>query len=1011
MAAEPYKYWAFISYSHQDSTAAAWLHQALESYLVPRRLVGRTTPLGAIPRRLFPVFRDRDELSSSAELGEAINEALRRSRYQIVICSPRAAASRWVNEEIRYFKSLGREDRVLALIIDGDPGAGAAGTPERECFPPALRHRVDADGAISSRPTEPIAADMRRSMGGRSEARLKLIAGLLGLDYDALRQRERTRRRWQRLRWAAGAAALVLALTAAWQAEQGIRAEHARQARLARLLDAGRKESLLGHPARAATLLSAAYSGGLDSPALRLLLRRAMNTIDAQTTIRTHHDDDAAGIAAWMPDGTRFVTLWHNAKLWDAGTGALLATLGDSNYSADLGVLPNADGSRLAVEGRPEFTEERSHVDLYDTASGKRLLHAAGGATACRRGNAFRSFTPDGSKLAVIDPFGTVAIYATDDGRLLRHLPSRNALSAGFSADGRRLVTAGDDGSVTVWDAASGRSLLAFASGQGPRIQAFFAPDGRLFVTDSKGKVRIRDGDDGRLIDALGGHTRDIIQAQISADGRRLLTNSDDGAKVWDLATGDQLLSVPCQCTVSVDYDLDPTGAHLLSRIDSLRVAIWNVDEQRLLTTLGGHSSEVNSLIYSPDGTKLLTAGVDGDAVIWRVTGIQPEPAITLRHDAPIVPDTDPETYSGVYSPDGQTIVTAGSDGTARLWNAADGRLLHVLRGHSKTVYHAAFSPDGRLLATASDDLTARLWDVGSGAVRAVLGGHNRFVRRVVFSPDGSRLLTVAGTEPRIWDTGDGRLIARLTGPTAPAVAGSFSSDGKRVLTTGIDGSPRIFDAATGAVQLILAGHSGVVPFARFVDHDQHVISAGVDGTARLWSAESGRQLAIMNEPLAGAGGFRDGSLSHDGSRALLSASTGELLLWRWRDGSVKRFTGHSIASYWSEFSADDRLAVSASNDGTSRLWSVDTGAELAVLSLGTRISRMWSASFDPSAEHVVTTGYSNPPTAEVWAFPRETRSPAQIAAILRCKTPWQIDGEQLVAHRPEAKACAGVAR
>src|SRR5215813_3988044 len=118
-----YRYWAFISYSSKDALIARKLHKHLETYRVPRDLVGRTGRDEPTPRRLFPVFRDRDELPLSADLGGSIKNALRASRYLIVLCSPNSAASHWVNEEIRYFKSLERPDRILALILAGEPNA------------------------------------------------------------------------------------------------------------------------------------------------------------------------------------------------------------------------------------------------------------------------------------------------------------------------------------------------------------------------------------------------------------------------------------------------------------------------------------------------------------------------------------------------------------------------------------------------------------------------------------------------------------------------------------------------------------------------------------------------------------------------------------------------------------------------------------------------------------------------------------------------------------------------
>ena len=211
------KYWAFLSYSHRDAKWGDWLHKALETYRVPRRLVGKVSRDGAVPERVYPVFRDREELPVSADLGANINEALGESRYLIVICSPQSAQSRWVNEEIKTFKKLGRDDRILALIVDGEPNA-SDGKPdfaaEQECFPEALRFRFYPNGEQTPERTEPIAADAREGKDGRNNARLKLLAGLLGVNYDDLKQREQERRLRRARRIVAAALVLIAAFAA-----------------------------------------------------------------------------------------------------------------------------------------------------------------------------------------------------------------------------------------------------------------------------------------------------------------------------------------------------------------------------------------------------------------------------------------------------------------------------------------------------------------------------------------------------------------------------------------------------------------------------------------------------------------------------------------------------------------------------------------------------------------------------------------------------------------------------
>ncbi len=211
-----YRYWAFISYSNQDKKWASWLHRTIETYGIPAQLVRHTTPVGEpAPKRFHPLFHDRAELPAASDLGVEIEDALRASRYLIVVCSRHAAQSRWVNKEIETFHSFGRHQRVLAMIVDGEPNSGG----EQECFPPALLAH------------EPIAADARPEGDGKSGAKVKLLAGMLGVSFDALRQRD-AQRRIRRLEFTLAAALLLIfgigAL--AWHAnQQRIKAIKARQ--------------------------------------------------------------------------------------------------------------------------------------------------------------------------------------------------------------------------------------------------------------------------------------------------------------------------------------------------------------------------------------------------------------------------------------------------------------------------------------------------------------------------------------------------------------------------------------------------------------------------------------------------------------------------------------------------------------------------------------------------------------------------------------------------------------
>lgn len=232
-------YWCFISYRHADNKTqgrqwATWLHHQIETYEVPADLIGKINERGdPFPERIFPVFRDEDELPADADLASPIYRALDRSKFLVVLCSPQSAGSTYVGDEIRYFKQIGKSARVLAALIEGEPnvswdlGKHRAGMdPSRECFPKALQHPVDATGnIIESERAEPIAADFRlpngdqgwttpaalrealkedstlseaaiasqvADYGKRCElAKLKIIAGILGIPLGQLTRRDK----------------------------------------------------------------------------------------------------------------------------------------------------------------------------------------------------------------------------------------------------------------------------------------------------------------------------------------------------------------------------------------------------------------------------------------------------------------------------------------------------------------------------------------------------------------------------------------------------------------------------------------------------------------------------------------------------------------------------------------------------------------------------------------------------------------------------------------------------
>ena len=310
------KYWAFISYSHKDTAVADWLHTKLETYRVPASLVGTPSREGAVPNRLVPIFRDREELPTSSELGDNLQRALQQSRYLIVICSPAAAQSRWVEEEVRAFKGWNGRDRIIALIAGGIPNASDSANPENECFPHSMR--FDSDGDKTPVRVEPIAADLRVEGDGKQRAFLKIVAGLLGVGFDDLYQREKRRANRRKILIGAAAVIAVLAVT-------GIYASIARLGQSQKRIQTELNNVGTGSKVATTDFKDLRPANKEVETRIRAAAERASNAIDAVDTARLGNKPDEELNAA--------VLTAQNAVLAVTGN---TATLEEQLFAAEL---------------------------------------------------------------------------------------------------------------------------------------------------------------------------------------------------------------------------------------------------------------------------------------------------------------------------------------------------------------------------------------------------------------------------------------------------------------------------------------------------------------------------------------------------------------------------------------------------------------------------------------------------------------------------------------------------
>ncbi|HEY0366645.1 MAG TPA: WD40 repeat domain-containing protein, partial [Pyrinomonadaceae bacterium] len=432
---------------------------------------------------------------------------------------------------------------------------------------------------------------------------------------------------------------------------------------------------------------------------------------------------------------------------------------------------------------------------------------------------------------------------------------------------GNAIVTSSGDSTARLWTI-DGQLIKELRGHSKPLSSALFSPDGKFVVTASADNtVRVWDSLDGKLITNFRGHSQAVNGVAFSSDGQFIVTASDDQtARLWrfhpgDRGTGSTIESWEHSAAVT-SIACSPNGSEVAATTRDGKLSWTGLGMQRSVPFmyLVDRSAKVANVRFSPDGQSIATTkGAAG--VIYNIDALRafvdaknsellyneaPPPGSAAKNEKKSEPDgVKLEGHAGdinsvAFSPNGNLVVTASADGTARVWEAATGKTVGELRGHSNSVNSASFSPDGKFIVTASDDATVRLWDATRFAlVRNIGGTYPRAVSSAEYSPDGRFIVAASAEAAWLCDAVRGELVRKLEGHTGEVNSASFSPDSSLIVTASADNTARVWIVQTGESIATFSDHKGPVLNALFSPDGQSVFTASEDYTTRIYPREA----------------------------------------------------------------------------------------------------------------------------------------------------------------------------
>ena len=610
----------------------------------------------------------------------------------------------------------------------------------------------------------------------------------------------------------------------------------------------------------------------------------------------------------------------HCLRRWDPTSepGFFLQQVRNVSFELRMEDVHEQAEAALSARGRTWLRER-----LRTSRESEALVRTLAGHTSSVWGVAVM---PDGRSALSASHDGTLKVWELASGCELRTLAGHSSQVNGVAVtpDGRFAVSASDDATLKVWELASGREVYKLAGHSDSANGVAVTPDGRFAVSASMDTtLKVWELATGCEIRTLTGHNLAVNGVVVTPDGRLVVSASEDGTLVvWELATGYAIRTLEGHADSVMEVAVTPDGRFAVSASTDSTLKVWELSSGREIRTLAGHDGWVTGVAVTPDGRFAVSASSDNTLKVWELS------SGCVLHT--LEGHTEP-VKEVVVTPDGRLAISASHDKTLKIWELSSGRALCAHGGHTRDVPGVAVASDGRFVVSASWDKTLKIWELSTLDQVRTLEGHTALVMRVAVTPDGCLAVSASSDKTlKVWELLSGRELCTLTGHTWAVNGVAVTPDGRWVVSASGDKTLKVWELASGRERLALTSHTGGVTGVAVTPDGSLILSASEDMTLKVWDLETGREKHTLTGHTNSVTGV---AVTPDGRLAVSASEDMTLKVWDLLTGLEKyTLTGHTNSVTGVMVTPDGRLAVSVSEDTTLRVWDLAERRLLATL-------------------------------------------------------------------------------